>query len=308
MTSVQRKSNMNTKVNPKDVVHITPSNDPVTDMAQSVASWLIYNSSVSGAIGVQENMINYPIKSFLVCHQNEWEKATFEETHPYLKYRRIDFFYLGNNKKKHYFEFKQAKADTDEDSEFQRIFNDLIRLAICKKKEQDTRCLFLMFGDVESYKSFFVSGGKDGFFYSNLFCFAKKETDHEIKIYPKSSDLITNDSNSNVFANEFIAKYKARTNEEGKTNEEMIKELVPEVIYIKLVWTNYKDETYQKNAPDIVGVWEVLLEPSKDESKKGYDNSVDRFIDFSTGSTFNTSVSTEPVPVQSQLKMLEGEA
>lgn len=307
MTSVQRKSNMNTKVNPKDVVHITPSNDPVTDMAQTVASWLIYNSSVSGAIGVQENMINYPIKSFLVCHQNEWEKATFEETHPHLAYRRIDFFYLSNAKKKYYFEFKQAKADTEGESEFQRIYNDLIRLAICKKKDQDARCLFLVFGDVESYKTFFVGGRKDDLSYSNLFCFKKSETNSEKRVYPKSSKLTDNDSVSlNELAKKFFDKYNPREKEYGKTDKEIVTELVPDEIYIKLVWTNYKDDAFQSNAPDIVGVWEVLLEPSKDEFKKRYDNTIDGFIDSSTGSTFNTVVST--MPVQSQQKMLEGEA
>lgn len=260
----------------KSVFHILPANEPMVDIAKTVSSWLSYNTSVSGMIGVQENMIDYPIKSFLVCHQNEWLEATFEETHPYLKSRRIDFYYEDKKGTKYYVEFKQAKAETRDESEIQRIFNDLIRLSICKKKVNNDRCYFLMFGDVESYKKFFVNGGNSIMSFADYFCFNIGEEILEKQIFPTSAVLSKYDiSSRNSLILEFSDKYKSRNEEES------IIDLVPESIIVKLVWTNYESI---ENSSNIVGLWEIMLEPTGASSDTLISEmDLNSFIDTSTG-------------------------
>ena len=53
-------------------IGVVPTSELPKQMAIAVSAWLDYNSSVCGEIGVQENMINYPIKAFSIMHQNDY--------------------------------------------------------------------------------------------------------------------------------------------------------------------------------------------------------------------------------------------
>lgn len=145
----------------KDKGHILPPTpDLPRQMALAVSAWLDYNSSVCGEIGVQENMINHPIKAFSIMHQNEYE-FEFEKQHPYLSPRcHVDMYMKFKEQEAEcYFEFKQAKQETSDSNEKYRIFYDVARLS--SLASQNKRCFFLIFGTGTSFKENFLEYRQD---------------------------------------------------------------------------------------------------------------------------------------------------
>lgn len=248
----------------------------VSDMARTIAAWLNYCINTSGKLGVQENVINHPIRNFLVCHQDLWETAHFEEGHPYLLYKRMDMSFRDKDNVNHYFEFKQAKEDTKDTSEQKRIYADLVRLAICKKKENDCRCFFLIFGNVEDYKKYFVEfvDGKkkskgeknqDECFYSKWFDFTSYEK--YIKVETANQSLLDDEKSLLEYFKEDCDARKPY----------LIMDIIPEHFYTHLVWSNYtQDSELIAGTNCTVGLWEILIDSPSEKKEEMI--SIDTFV------------------------------
>lgn len=249
------------KQNKSDIA-IQPTSELSREMAIAIEAWLNYNSSVCGKIGVQENMINHPIKAFSVFHQNEFD-IQFERQHPYLSSKcHVDLhIQLKNNKKtktnkEYYFEFKQAKDDTAGSNERSRIFYDIARLSSLASK--NCRCFFLIFGTDTSFKRCFLNYSmkrqdekqqfkirehganeqKDAPFYSRWFILDNSDgAEKEIDIY--SDDL--------------YSKFKKEYLDAGDLQNRQ-KAIPPRKIITKRIYISSQD----KLSYNEVGVWEIL--------------------------------------------------
>lgn len=227
------------------------SNDIFMNLARSVYAWLNYNSSVCGEIGVQENMINQPIKAFSIFHQNDYS-FKFEKQHPYLSKRcHVDFYMEMKNEdddfKECYMEFKQAKSDTTSPGERQRIYNDIARLASIVTKK--CRCFFLIFGTGYSYKNCFLNysiekqqrkirqhgeSEEHTSYYSQWFSFDYNNRDKLIEI--RKVEFYED------FCKEYIDKSQNRQKAEP-----------PEKVYTHLIFNGSEQN---ENG---VGLWEILV-------------------------------------------------
>lgn len=246
--------------NKNDIV-IQPTSELSREMAIAVEAWLDYNSSVCGEIGIQENMINHPIKAFSVLHQNEFD-IQFERQHPYLSPNcHVDLYLRLRNKrtktnKEYYFEFKQAKEDTKGSNERSRIFYDIARLSSLVSNY--CRCFFLIFGTGTSFKRCFLDyhlkqqDEKQQFiikehgaieqqeepFYSRWFVLNNSDVaEKEIDIH--SDDLYSK------FQNDYL---------EGKVLQDSEKAIPPKKIITKRIYISSQD----KLSLNGVGVWEIL--------------------------------------------------
>lgn len=242
-------------------IGVIPTSELPRKMAIAVSAWLDYNSSVCGEIGVQENMINYPIKAFSIMHQNDYD-FQFEKQHPYLSPRcHVDLYMKlkGNNEDEYFFEFKQAKQDTYGSNERDRIFFDIARLSSLVSESR--RCFFLVFGTGTSFKKNFLEYrqkeervGKKRFIEAHD---NKKGEFTDVPFYSRwfymSESDILKEKEINIQSDEHYEKFKAKyLNVEGV--QDLKQATPPNTIITKLICLSLHE-----NSLNGLGLWEIKV-------------------------------------------------
>lgn len=246
--------------NKSDIV-IQPTSELSREMAIAIEAWLNYNSSVCGEIGIQENMINHPIKAFSVLHQNEFD-IQFEWQHPYLSPNcHVDLhLQLKQNRKTKtnkecYFEFKQAKEDTKGSNERSRIFYDIARLSSLASK--NCRCFFLIFGTGTSFKRCFLDyhlkqqDEKQQLIKEHGAIKQQEEPFYSRWFVLNNSDIA--EKEIEIHSNGLYSKFQ-KDYINGKDLQDSKKAIPPKKITTKRIYISSSD----KLSFNGVGVWEIL--------------------------------------------------
>jgi len=146
------------------------ANDYHNAIVDAVSYWLGYQFKIGRSKLIHEASLRYPIADVLTAKGKNIERIALEQPHPVFKNRRIDVAILREENKKiaddddvsylveDAFELKIAKSTTAKEygDEHQRIFDDIIRLAYCNHREKNIRCHFVICGEYEDFKAFFV--------------------------------------------------------------------------------------------------------------------------------------------------------
>lgn len=123
------------------------------ELARCIYHWLNYKDSTCKTSLLAESSIRYPLAEFL--ERKLSANVVLEENHPLFKKRRFDFSYdhkLNGKKRKGFIEIKVVRKNTKEESEIQRIFNDLMRLAYCSTSNYN---YFILCGKTTDFNCFF---------------------------------------------------------------------------------------------------------------------------------------------------------
>ncbi|MBO4654849.1 MAG: hypothetical protein J5644_04830 [Bacteroidales bacterium] len=129
--------------------------DNIILLAISIQSWLNYINTISLSNVLAESSVRYPLADFL--ERRGGYKIILEKVHPKLKDRQIDFT-IETEDGKSYVELKVVRNNTRTTAEKQRVFNDLIRLALLAEGNVD--CYFIMCGKSDSFVGDFKSISK----------------------------------------------------------------------------------------------------------------------------------------------------
>lgn len=108
-----------------------PHQTEIQQLAQSIYHWLNYVDSVSKSQLLLESSVRYPLAEYV--ERQVQAKVTLEDPHPRFDGHFLDFVYK-KNKGLRNIELKYLHEFSNDTSERQRIFNDLIRLAVLKAK------------------------------------------------------------------------------------------------------------------------------------------------------------------------------
>ena len=234
-------------------------------ITNTIHKWLVYADTVSQADLLAESSIRYPLSEYLerrmqcIC---ELEKA-----HPIFWDRRIDFLWKDKLETQYYMELKFVRDDTTHKDETQRIFNDIYRQS-CILEEKKGRCLFVMCGEANLFKSQFSesiaitrkrgrprkapvpqnalippndAGQPQEHIYRSWFSFDNQNPEKTIK-----------DENENQpYFNTFCKTYKERSNGHLTNRRHNFKTRL-----ILLIQDPEADELKSQS----IGLWEILLE------------------------------------------------
>jgi hypothetical protein len=144
------------------------NNDYHNAIVDAVCYWLGYQFKIGRDQLIHEASLRYPVADTITAKGVRIDRIVLEQLHPIFKSKKIDLvvfqenlseFLPGNNlsKIKEVFEFKLAKSNTSLEfgDEHQRVFDDVVRLAYYNLLK-DKDCYFLMCGEYEKFKAFFV--------------------------------------------------------------------------------------------------------------------------------------------------------
>ena len=133
-------------------------NDKYTLLIDAICYWFGFQVKIGREKLIHEASLRYPIADALTAKNNRISQIKLEQSHPLFKSKRIDLAILDNSTRdsiKEVYEFKIAKYTTEKSDEHQRVFDDVIRLAYYNMVA-DKECYFLMCGDYENFKVYFV--------------------------------------------------------------------------------------------------------------------------------------------------------
>lgn len=108
-----------------------PHQTEIQQLAQSIYHWLNYVDTVSKSQLLLESSVRYPLAEYI--ERQVQAKVSLEDPHPRFDGHFLDFVYK-KNKSLRNIELKFLHEFSNDTNERQRIFNDLIRLAVLKAK------------------------------------------------------------------------------------------------------------------------------------------------------------------------------
>lgn len=127
--------------------NIKASQSELYNLVMAALDWLNYINRVSVGDILEEASLKYPITEYL--ERKEKKTCELEVIHPVFKRRRIDIAWRNELLQEEnevrwdcYMEVKYAKY-IDE----QNVFDDLCRLYYIKRKYQESKCYFIVFGE-----------------------------------------------------------------------------------------------------------------------------------------------------------------
>lgn len=130
------------------------TNELIQQLSAAIHHWLSYVSLCTNSNLLAESSVRYPFVEFL---ERKCKTAVnLEKQHDNFPERHIDFCFENGN----YFlaiELKYASKHTRGKAEKQRVFNDLVRLALMVKNKENTRGFFIMCGDTKTFVANFMS-------------------------------------------------------------------------------------------------------------------------------------------------------
>lgn len=241
----------------------------IKQLGSSIQSWLSYISSVGRSFVLGESSIKLPLAEFIGTKIADADAVKLEYLHPNLFMKRMDLYYKKMNDTNEYqtaFEFKYIKdASTLDDTEKQRIFNDLMRLFV-----------FVNEATVESKGYFLICGSQYEFDISfqkiiptkkhfgprrfkatkipNSYGFYKKWFSFDLSDPVKS----INPNVTNRIHSKYYAKFFSDYNE--PYNRSMGKDLPkPKEIFTKLIFLSQDNNLKEVPLSMKLGIWEILV-------------------------------------------------
>ena len=230
-------------------------------LGEAIYSWLSYTSCTSESNVLAESSVRYPLAEFI--ERRLQRPVTLELTHPCLPQpktghkRCIDFVFSKIERKKIvytkkneigkervYIELKYVSENNKNLNEKQRVFNDLVRLALVSSKTNE--CYFILCGSNDDFRK-----------YVNVSPAAEEDSNrHNLPTYTEektSKKRISSDYTKWLY-------FK-------KTKEDKIKEISTDSDSVKSIkgTKNYKDGFDD----------EYNFYTDKNNNKKRYDDSVD---------------------------------
>ena len=232
------------------------TNELIQQLAAAIHHWLSYVSLCTNSNLLAESSVRYPFVEFL---ERKCKTAVrLEEQHNDFPARHIDFCFENRNDFLA-IELKYASKHTRGKAEKQRVFNDLVRLALMVNNKKSTRGFFIMCGETKTFIANFMNivdgetmgkqlrqdGGnmdrglvQHGDYYELFFGFARDE-----------ERIINLTENSYVeYHKSFIKDYYA-----GKNNVEL------GFSVIKTRRISYLPAPKQTSQSQTVAIWEVLV-------------------------------------------------
>lgn len=124
------------------------TNELIQQLASAIHYWLSYVSLCSNSNLLAENSVRYPFVEFL--ERKCGTAINLEKQHELFPERHIDFcFEYG--KYALFVELKYASKYTRGKAEKQRVFNDLVRLALMVNVNSKNKGFFIMCGDTQTF-------------------------------------------------------------------------------------------------------------------------------------------------------------
>ena len=179
----------------------------ISNMGGAVEHWLGFQDKIGRSFMMNEDALKYPLADYLVNEGGFNSNAiSLEIPHPFFSNRLMDLAVSDSNNQsqlKHSVELKLAKSTTRNQSERQRIFDDLMRLHLANLVSND-KCYFIISGKTvhfqRDFKNYTLNGAN---FYSNWFSFSKGQS-KSFNVLPE-----TNLGYLNLY-NSFITKYSGK--------------------------------------------------------------------------------------------------
>lgn len=134
--------------------------DKFSGIIESVCYWLGYQSKIGREQLIHEASLRYPIADSITSRNTAVKQVELEKLHPLFKSKKIDLVIYKDEDREtltEIFEFKLTKHDSAREGsdEYQRVFDDVVRLAYFNKWENKD-CYFLMCGKYSDFKTYFV--------------------------------------------------------------------------------------------------------------------------------------------------------
>lgn len=179
----------------------------ISNMGGAVEHWLGFQDKIGRSFMMNEDALKYPLADYLVNEGGfDLNAISLEIPHPNFSNRLMDLAVSDLNNQsqlKHSVELKLAKSTTRNQSERQRVFDDLMRLHLANLVSND-KCYFIISGKTVHFQRDFRNYQLNGVnFYSNWFSFSKGQS--------KSFNVLTetNSDYLNLY-NSFVSKYSAK--------------------------------------------------------------------------------------------------
>jgi len=151
----------------------------ISNMGGAIEHWLGFQDKIGRSFMMNEDALEYPLADYLVNDGSiDIKFVDLEKPHPNFSNRLVDVS-VHDSLTKHLnniFELKLAKSTTRNQSEKQRIFNDLMRLHLANIVTGD-KCYFIITGKSTNFlRDFQDFSNNENRFYKNWFSFAKGQS------------------------------------------------------------------------------------------------------------------------------------
>ena len=181
-----------------------------TTLIDAVCYWLGYQVKIGREKLIHEASLRYPIADAITSGNVAINQINLEKSHPLFKEKRIDLVVFEKDKvdnlPKEIYEFKIAKYTTKGSVEYQRVFDDIVRLAYYNMVTHN-ECYFLMCGTYDNFRHHFVG---DKITPTNI---------KGITTIPVKKDQIGGWNSSGIYEEWFAFSTDIESNEKEKTFE-----------------------------------------------------------------------------------------
>lgn len=235
----------------------------ILNAALSTYNWLGYlGKSTDCSDLLAESSLKYP---FIEClERHNVKDIHLEVLHPLFPRKRIDVCIVPETNNTVDFssdtpicvEFKFVREDTGSKEEFQRYFNDLLRLAYLKQCYQSTTCYFMVYGSSILFKGNFMCAYKKPNQKTKEIVGSKHQYSHKSKYH----DLLSFSPLKKI--KEICLCKKKFTNYLSVFDEEYLNKSRPNIslnplsrFTTKLIYLS-KDQNYNSFS---MGIWEVTF-------------------------------------------------
>ena len=151
----------------------------IENMGGAMEHWLGFQDKIGRSFMMNEDALKYPLADYLVNDGSiNIKYIDLEKPHPNFSNRLVDVsvFDSTNRTLNNVFELKLAKSTTRNQSEKQRIFNDLMRLHLANIVTRD-KCYFIITGKSTNFQRDFIEFPNTGSsFYKKWFDFVKGQS------------------------------------------------------------------------------------------------------------------------------------
>lgn len=151
----------------------------IANMGGAIEHWLGFQDKIGRSFMMNEDALKYPLADYLVNDGSiDINSINLEKPHPNFSNRLVDVSVFDSTSKalNNVFELKLAKSTTRNQSEKQRIFNDLIRLHLANIVTGD-KCYFIITGKSINFQRDFRDYPNTGTsFYKKWFSFVKGQS------------------------------------------------------------------------------------------------------------------------------------
>jgi len=217
----------------------------VENMGGAIEHWLGFQEKIGRSFMMNEDALKYPLSDYLVNSGNvDIKSVSLEKAHPNFTNRLVDVsvFDDTNTTLNNVFELKLAKTTTRNQSEKQRIFNDLMRLYLANIVTAD-KCYFIISGKSTNFlRDFRDYPNSANGFYKKWFSFVKGQS--------LTFDVATEtDADLLAIYQTFITKYSGRFQGTGANVLSLPRQITTKCEFI----TAFKATL----VPYMTGIWSI---------------------------------------------------